>query len=348
MAEEPIFPAGSPPLSNRRGHSTLTDKFKEHFKPVDNTYKKRIRVILNPAAGQDEPALKVFNRSFREAGYDWDVRITQQEGDGTRLAQEAVQEGIDIVAVYGGDGSVMEVAAGLIGTEVPLAILPGGTGNVISVELGIPREIEPACAAVVAEKKNIQKVDVGMAGDRPFLLRTGVGLEAAVTRSADREAKDKYGIFAYIISTLQALAEPDIVRYQIRIDGQEIISEGLSCVVANSGSLGVAGLSISQDVNVADGLLDVFVIRKADLVSLFSLASSIIGKSENTEAMPHWKGKQIEILSDREQEVHADGEMIGRSPITVKVLPSALNVILPEVITEDSAAEVEEVEADEI
>lgn len=294
-------------------------------------FDKRMRVILNPAAGQDEPALKVFNKLFRDAGYEWDVRITHQAGDATRLAKEAVNDGVDMVVVYGGDGSIMEVAAGMVGSDVPLGIIPGGTGNVISLALNIPRNASEAAALLVADEQAIRHVDAGMVGDKFFLERLGVGLEATVTQSADREAKDKYGIFAYVISTVQALAEPDIVRYRLKIDGETVETEGLSCVVANVGDLGVANLSLAPDVDMSDGLLDIFIIRKAGLVNLFSLAASVIGGNENQETMPHYKGREIEIVADPCQAVQADGELIGDSPVSVRILPKALKVIVPPV-----------------
>ncbi len=295
------------------------------------TFSKHLRVILNPAAGQDEPALKVLNSVLREAGYGWDVRITQQAGDATRLAREAIDDGMDMVVVYGGDGSIMEAAAGMIGSEIPLGIVPGGTGNVISLALGIPRTFNEAVALLVSPERVIRSVDLGMAGDKCFMERLGVGLEATVTQAADREAKDKYGIFAYVISTVQALADPDIVTYRLKIDGEEIITKGLSCVVANVGDLGVANLSLAPDVDFTDGLLDIFVIRKAGLMNMFSLAASVIGGNENHETMPHYKGREIEIVAEPRQPVHADGEVLGESPVKIKILPSALKVVVPAV-----------------
>lgn len=294
-------------------------------------FDKRMRIILNPGAGQDEPALKVFNKLFRDAGYEWDVRITHQAGDATRLAKEAVNDRVDMVVVYGGDGSIMEVAAGMVGSDIPLGIIPGGTGNVISLALNIPRAAADAAALLVGDERTIRSIDAGMVGDKFFLERLGVGLEATVTEAADREAKDKYGIFAYVISTVQALAEPDIVRYHLKIDGETIETSGLSCVVANVGDLGVANLSLAPDVDMSDGLLDVFIIRKAGLVSLFSLAASVIGGNENQETMPHYKGREIEIVAEPNQAVQADGELIGNSPILVKVLHQAIKVIVPPV-----------------
>jgi diacylglycerol kinase (ATP) len=329
MNQDEYPPTSNSSAGSRKERDNLVDSLKELFRPNPNKSHKLIRVILNPASGQTEPELKIFNRTFKEAGYAWDVRITQQAGDGTRLAKEAIGDGADIIAVYGGDGSVMEVAAGMVGSNIPLGIIPGGTGNVISIELGIPRDTAAACALIASKSQTLRNVDLGTAGEVSFMLRTGIGLEATVTKSADRDAKDKYGIFAYVISAVQALAEPDMVHYHLTIDGKEIHSEGLSCVVANSGSLGVAGLALSSGVNVSDGLLDIFIIRKADLVSLFSLAASVIGGNENSETMPHWTGKEIDIVADPVQEVQADGELIGESPVHIKVLPQALKVIVP-------------------
>src|SRR5512135_2502198 len=90
---------------------------------------KRVHVIVNPASGKDQPILHTLNSVFHPAGIDWDIYVTKAGGDARRLAQEAVQAGADAVAVYGGDGTVAEVAAGLFDSEMPVVILPGGTTN---------------------------------------------------------------------------------------------------------------------------------------------------------------------------------------------------------------------------
>ncbi|MGH2353414.1 MAG: diacylglycerol/lipid kinase family protein, partial [Chloroflexota bacterium] len=108
----------------------------------------RIAVIINPAAGQDQPVLGTFNRVFQAAGVDWEVFVTKRGGDACRYAEAATRQDFDAVAVYGGDGTVAEVASGLIGGDVPMAIFPGGTANVMSSELGIPRDLAEACALI--------------------------------------------------------------------------------------------------------------------------------------------------------------------------------------------------------
>ena len=105
---------------------------------------KRIHVVINPAAGHDEPILNVLNSVFRPAGVKWDVSITQDSGDATRLTKEAVALGVDLVAGYGGDGTQMEVANGLLDSGIPQAILPGGTGNAMAHDLKVPLNLKTA------------------------------------------------------------------------------------------------------------------------------------------------------------------------------------------------------------
>ena len=295
---------------------------------------RRIQVIINPAAGQDEPILMTFNSVFQAAGVDWDVSITKQAGDARRLAQQAVAAGVDVVGVYGGDGTVKEAASGVMGSPVPLAIFPGGTGNVMSVELGIPDDLAGACALPCAlpcgDDIAIRAVDMGQVGDEYFLLRLGIGLEAAMVEGADREMKARMGNLAYILSAFQALREPQIARYNLTLDGRQVESEGITCIIANSGNVGVAGLSLVSTIRVDDGLLDVIVIRKADLSSLLALAASVVRGDEAAEPLQHWRAREVAVATDPPQTVQADGEILGRTPVRAKIIPQAVRIIVPE------------------
>src|SRR5436853_1739431 len=116
---------------------------------------KRIHVVINPVSGQERPILGTMNKAFHQADIDWEVKVTKKAGDAQRYAQEAVKAGVDAVAVYGGDGTVMEVASGLVGTDMPLAIFPGGTANVMSIELGIPSDLAQACALICSDAREL-------------------------------------------------------------------------------------------------------------------------------------------------------------------------------------------------
>ncbi len=128
---------------------------------------KRVHIVVNPASGKDQPILHCLNSVLHPAGIDWDIYVTKKAGDARRLAAEAVQAGADAVAVYGGDGTVAEVAAGLFNSQTPLAVLPGGTTNATARAMDIPVSF-PAAAALLADPSaRVRVMDVLQVPDRP-------------------------------------------------------------------------------------------------------------------------------------------------------------------------------------
>ncbi len=297
---------------------------------------KRVHIIVNPASGADRPVLSILNDVFHPSGVDWEVFVTKQAGDAVQYAQAAVAAGVDAVGVYGGDGTVMEVASALVNTNMPLAIFPGGTANVMSVELGVPSDPAEACAVVTGGRSTIRTIDVGQYGDHILLTRLGMGLESNVIENTAREQKDRMGWLAYALNTLRELAEPKVSRYRLTLDGEVIETEGLTCVVANSGIItpnsGVPGrgvLSFAPGISVSDGVLDVVVIRSANLGSLLSVAASMVAGNENAEPLLHWTAREVTVEADPPQTVQLDGEILDQTPIHARVIPNALRVIVP-------------------
>lgn len=293
-------------------------------------HKRRwVMVIINPAAGQASPDLKAFNRIIHAAGFDWEVEVTNSFGDGGRLATWAVSNGASLVAACGGDGTILDVASGLIGSKVPLAILPTGTGNVLAKDLGIPLEANAACAMMVDANSIQRTIDLGVADQNLFLLRLGVGLEADIVRTADRDLKDRLGMLAYVAATFQALGQAPLSHYHLELDGQPVEMDGLACMVANAGSLGLPLLTLSPQVRIDDGRLDVFIIRRVDLAELAALAASVVGTADTASQLPHWQAREVSIQADPPHGVEVDGETAGVTPVSVNVLHAALRVMVP-------------------
>lgn len=290
----------------------------------------RVFVVVNPASGQDATILNTLNSVFRAAEIAWDIGITKKSGDAARLAKEAAEGALaDIVAVYGGDGTVMEAASGLMGTQMPLAILPGGTNNVMSVELGIPKDLVKAAGLIGSASARLRSVDMGQANDQLFILRIGIGYEAEINELADREMKDRFGGLAYTLAGLKALKNPPIAKYRLTLDGEVEELEGLWCMIANSASLGIPNVGVAQGVDVGDGLLDVIVIRKRDLDSLLSLAGSITDKTRIGKPLPHWQVREVLVESDPPMAVDGDGEIWDPTPIKASVIPNAVQILVP-------------------
>ena len=297
-----------------------------------------ISVVINPAAGQDEPVLAKLNRVFDQQGQKWQPLITLAEGDDARtLANRALDEGSRVVAAYGGDGTISAVAEALVGTDVPLAILPGGTGNVIAQDLGIPLELEEAAALACDEGAPRAKMDTIQQGQHSRLLRIGVGADALVIRRAEREAKDRLGWLAYLMGALEQLREPPVAHYTVTIDGQRLEALGVTCVVANIGRLGRGGVSLSSGIDPFDGLLDVLFVRDNNLEAWTSIGAGLIGVENVVQsvqdvgdaAFAHLQGRCVEVETSPRQPMHADGELIPEESLSVRVQPKSLRVVLP-------------------
>lgn len=295
---------------------------------------KKIHLIVNPASGQPKPILHIVNNVFHKHAFDWNVSITQTDGSGARLAEEAVQAGADLVAVYGGDGTVKDVINGLMASDVPLAILPGGTGNALAHELNVPVDLEKAVSLIV-EGHTLRGIDVGktVSENQPkqpgyFTLRASVGLQTSIVQSATREVKDRFGNLAYVIAGLKSLADSNSKpeSFQITVDGEEIEGQGLTCMVTNSASVGgPSSFRFASDVDPSDGILNVFVFDTS-FDSIVAAVSSAIN-SERSSFSQHWKGREITVRGSRA--VVLDGEDFGHSPIAVSVVPHAVQILVP-------------------
>ena len=287
---------------------------------------KHIQVIINPASGRSEPIVHILYQVLQHHNLYWDISITQKDRNGKLLAQEAVQEGADLVMVYGGDGTIMEVANGLVGTEVSLAVLPGGTGNLVATEMKIPRNLTKAIELIFTSKCQSRLIDLGQIDEQYFLVNAGTGFMANVVQESDHELKRRIGIFAYVISGLKALRTTPSVWYELVVDGKKIETEAVACYIANIGSFGNRFVSFHSQIDPYDGLLDVFLLNN-DLRSFLATAASITQLDDYTLSLEHWQAKEISIRAYPSQPTQADGDLISSTPSTVKVVPKALRII---------------------
>jgi diacylglycerol kinase (ATP) len=292
---------------------------------------KKIMVIINPASGRGEAVLTILNQAMKEANIEWDIVITKKSGDGTRLAKEAISKKVDAIGVYGGDGTLMEVASGMINADIPLVILPGGSANVMATGLGIPKDLKEACRLICEGPHEIKVIDVGCFGKRYFIVGLSMGFEADMIKGADRETKNKIGIFAYVISAVKAFKKLGEVQYTITVDGKEEKVTGLSCSVVNAANLGFTNISLDKHIDISDGLLDVLVVRKANFNLFTHILITFIRRErpDNWELVAHYQGKDIKITSSPAQRIQCDGEPLEKIPIHAHIMPSVLRVIVP-------------------
>ena len=290
--------------------------------------KKRIHIVINPAAGKDEPILNTINDVFHQYGIEWDVSVTHKYGDATEFARRAAEAGFDIVAGYGGDGTQHEIANGLMGSEAIMGVLPGGTGNGYANELGTPNKLRPALELLCTNHK-VRHVDVVQVNDDYFIQRLYVGIEPE--QQTSRESKDKYGTFAYAIDSFHRARDVKDVPYQVIIDGESIDFKAAKIYVVNAAKAGT-GISITGNISqIDDGLVDIFLLSSNDLRTLSGAVDRVLHLNTKHAREYMRQGKEIFIDTDPDQPVWTDGEYTGRTPIALKVIPGALPVIVPKV-----------------
>ena len=289
-----------------------------------------VPVIINPASGPDRPVLSLLNAAFSQAGVDWDVYITKRAGDAREKARQLVEAGAPLVAVYGGDGTVKEVAQSLARTSTHLAIFPGGTGNALAGELSLPVDLTQAARLVCGAPAHLRPVDMGEVNGELFVLRASLGFETELLRGADRELKDRLGKLAYPAVALHQIETLTPTRYRLTVDGRAIEAEGVQCTVANSLQMGLGRLALAQGADVSDGRLDVLVLRKMDLAALAAIALSNVVGEDVSEEVQHWQAREVTVAAEPPQELAFGGTVVARTPVTIRVVAGALQVVVPD------------------
>jgi diacylglycerol kinase (ATP) len=215
--------------------------------------RERVAIIFNPASGSEDSETRRAQLEELKvaAGLTCELRETDRDDGAAPLAREAMAAGMERVLVSGGDGSVMEAADVLAGSEVALAVLPGGAGNLLALNLGLPTETNAAVELALAGRA--RPLDVGRANGSVFLIMAGIGMDARMIRDADRKLKDRLGVLAYFVSAWRNMGRP-LVPFTITIDGQRLRRRAQSVLVANLGRI-TGGLELVPGADAEDGLL---------------------------------------------------------------------------------------------
>lgn len=291
---------------------------------------KHVQVIANPAAGRDEPVISILNRVFREHEVEWDLRITHKMGDGERLAREAIGAGADCVVSYGGDGTVMDVAAGVIGTGVAMGVLPGGTGNAVAGALKLPLTTAEAAALIASGQGVIRAYDAGACNGRRFVLRADIGMLADLMEAVDRSSKDRFGVLAYAMALLRGVAAPRRTEFRLTIDGKTVEVTGAGCMVVNFDNIGSINRPLAHGVQPDDGMMDVFIVNN-DARSAVLTVASLADLVDYESLFGRYTGRDITIETDEPLSFMLDGDTDGEgtTPASFKTLPGALRLVVP-------------------
>jgi YegS/Rv2252/BmrU family lipid kinase len=288
----------------------------------------RVVLIFNPESGRGRSKKAMLARvleALERFEMKLEVRPTHRPGDATTIAARAAEEKVDRVLVWGGDGTLNEVARGLVGTEAAVGVLPGGTVNVFAREVGIPRGIEAAVEAFA--RGEVRKIPVGVASGRPFLLMSGIGLDAEVVRRLKAGFKKVLGVSAFWIDGFSLLARYPLPKLRIRSEERELEASGL--IAGKSRRYG-PGYFITPEARLEEPLLHVVAFcgrKRRDYLRY--LAGVVAGRHLRFRDVRSWKTRALTVEADADVPYQIDGEFAGYTPLAIGVRERALAVVLP-------------------
>jgi diacylglycerol kinase (ATP) len=311
---------------------------------------KRARLIMNPISGDDQPNLMKLPDivgALEAEGVRADLGFTKPDESPGLIAQQAMEEGYDMVVVGGGDGTVSEVAKALIQAPIPLGILPIGTYNNIARSLNLPTDIIEACQ--VLGQGQAKSIDVGQVNNEHFFLEAaGVGLDAALFPLGEEIKGGRWGRMLQA-ARLTLNYQPQRLRIQLdrsiaearnrpipqsrllRRMGmrRELRLSALLVVIANGPYYGV-GFTVAPDAVIDDGLLTISIFRNFSKWELLRHFWSISrGQYHYSPKIETYHAAEVRFASDVRLPIHIDGHPIGELPATFKVIKQALQVIVP-------------------
>lgn len=315
---------------------------RQHFRPegsADATVPlRRAAIIVNPTKLDDVGAARAqISRRCTDAGWGEPIWLeTTVEDPGTGQARRAIEEGAAVVCPLGGDGTVRSVASALVGTDTPLGLLGGGTGNLLARNLNVAVDSLDEALRVALTGRN-KRVDVarlsvsrtehGQPEEHIFLVMAGLGFDAAVMADAPEKLKRKVGPLAYGFSGMKNLRGP---RFKVRVtvdDAGELTRRVRTVVIGNCGRL-TAGLVLLPEARIDDGWLDSVLLSPAGIVEWVAVAGRVLTRRRTGhQRVDHHRSRTVRVCPDQAQEVQLDGDPIGKAyAMSAAVDPLALVV----------------------
>ena len=312
------------------GKLTIT-KADSHMDPENRL---KTFVVQNPVSGlSDAPTIREkISQAMDEYQIPFEIYETTGKEDLHEIVQAAIGNGFERFVAVGGDGTISSVASGLVNTKIPLVIIPTGTVNALARELQIPFTLDEAVRWWVTSGRS-KFIDMIMARERFYLLNVSVGTSAKIMKAAKREDIHRFGAVVYLWQALKQIANVPIYRFQLLVDGKPVQFRASELMIANSGVLmGLKALQLDPEASLDSGTLTICHVQMKSMLDYVRIAFKIV-TTPPEESTPELDcldaSREITIRSNRPIPVQGDGEQIGYTPVTVKLIPHSLHLVLP-------------------
>ena len=285
-------------------------------------------IVLSAGAGRGEyrVAQDAVRRVFKHAGIDFRIYTAGNQDRVDDMVREHLGEGYDVVVAGGGDGTVSNAFAALLGTGIPLGIIPLGTGNIVAREFDIPVDID-AAVELLADSPQRKEIDAMKIGDRVCVLNAGVGINATVVARTSSRSKSRFGRLAYVATVVRMIGYRPR-RVDITVDGTKYRFRAVEVSVNNCGTLAQAVYPRGPDICADDGQVDIWILGMETIRDYIRyLVGLLFGHRKNAFFMR--ASQRVVIDSGISMTAQADGDIIGTTPLEVEVLPRAVTLLVP-------------------
>jgi diacylglycerol kinase (ATP) len=262
---------------------------------------------------------------------------TSAQDPGRGQAAQAAADGAEVVFVCGGDGTVRSAIEGLVGTDAALAVLPGGTGNLLAANLDVPTNVPDGVD--IALGRGRRAIDVGEVEGQSFAVMAGMGLDAAMVDDAPTAVKNRFGPVAYVFSALQHAFDSEMRVEVVVDDAPPIRRHARTVLVGNVGRL-QGGLDVLPDAEPDSGRLDVAIVAPRNLGHWFQILFGALRGRKHLPRIEYLRGEHVVVRTDRPQPRQLDGDVIDPgTTLDVTVRPSALWVCVHQPDTSEDLTE---------
>jgi diacylglycerol kinase (ATP) len=294
--------------------------------------KTHLYVVLNPVAGNAsaEDIRDLLTKNFPSDRYTCDVYETTGKENVAQLTREAVKNGADQVYAAGGDGTVAGVVNGLVGTGIPLGIIPVGTGNGLARALRLPLDTQEA-VELLASENELLPLDLMQVGDQYFTLNVSAGISGDAMRNTPAPVKRRFGMLAYTWTIIKRVIGVQSALYTLTIDGVPTRVRAAEVLVSNGTLLEKPMEALGPPQEFKDGTLDAYIVTARSLFGYVRVLWEVVLKPpRKAKDVAHWKIARSIVIDAAgvPQPTQGDGEPIGKTPLEVTVAHEAIKVIV--------------------
>ncbi|MGQ0828444.1 MAG: diacylglycerol/lipid kinase family protein [Bacteroidota bacterium] len=293
----------------------------------NNPLKKKICFIVNPISGVGRQKIieKLIDTQLDRALFDYEIAYTKASKHAIELAKQAVINNCHIVVAVGGDGSVNEIAKGLVGSTTAMAIIPTGSGNGLARHLQIPLDLKKAMEVINRSKET--KIDTMQLNEETFVNVAGIGFDAHIGWEFAKFGKR--GLSSYVKVILRELPKYKAQDFELIIDGKSIHQKAFLISFANGSQWG-NNAHIAPLADIADGVMDIAILKNVSFLSGAQIAYKLFSKTLHLSPyLETIRAKEV-MVKQKDIIAHIDGEPLeAGNIISIKVNPLSLKVIIP-------------------